>query len=89
MSLYPFKLYCQRVDASRNMARYYMVSIETTLFGEVAVVRFWGRIGRRGGEKSEVFSTERDAASHFLELVRRKRQKGYIPVGNCGNAREA
>lgn len=86
MALYPFKLYCQRVDAARNMARYYMLAIETTLFGEATVVRSWGRIGKRGGLKSEVFPTERDAARHFLEIVRRKRQKGYIPVGNCGNA---
>jgi len=89
MALYPFKLYCQRIDASRNMARYYMLSIETTLFGEIAVVRAWGRIGRRGGEKSEVFSTEQKAASHFLELARKKRQKGYIPAGNCRNAGDA
>lgn len=87
MSLYPFKIYCQRVDASRNMARYYMLSIEPTLLGDVAVVRSWGRIGSRGGEKSDIFSTERDAASHFLELVRRKRLRGYVPAGNCGNAR--
>jgi predicted DNA-binding WGR domain protein len=86
MALYPFKLYCQRIDATRNMARYYMLAIETTLFGETAVVRSWGRIGKRGGIKCEVFPTERDAARHFLELARRKRQKGYIPVGNCGNA---
>ncbi|UXN57757.1 WGR domain-containing protein [Phyllobacterium zundukense] len=89
MALYPFKLYCQRVDASRNLARYYMLSIETTLFGEAAVVRAWGRIGSRGGEKRDVFSTERDAASHFLELVRRKRQRGYTPVGTCGNSMNA
>ncbi|CAN7625459.1 WGR domain-containing protein [Pararhizobium sp. LjRoot238] len=81
MALYPFKFYCQRIDASRNMARYYMLSIEATLFGEIAVVRAWGRIGRRGGEKSDVFSTEQEAAWHFLELVRKKRQRGYIPSG--------
>lgn len=82
---YRFQLYCQRIDASKNMARYYALSIQPTLFGEVAVVRAWGRIGKRGGEKSEVFPTEREAASRFLELVRRKRQKGYRPVGNRGH----
>ncbi len=38
------------------MARYYALSIQPTLFGEAAIVRCWGRIGKRGGEKSEVFS---------------------------------
>lgn len=82
MSLYPFRLYCQRVDPARNMARYYALSIQPTLFGEAAVVRRWGRIGSHGAEKSEVFATEREAAIHFLAMVRRKRQKGYKPVGS-------
>ncbi|WP_117196088.1 WGR domain-containing protein [Rhizobium terrae] len=80
MLLYPFHLYCQRVDPARNMARYYVLAIEPTLFGEAAVVRRWGRIGSRGEEKSEVFATEREAAIHFLAMLRRKRQKGYTPV---------
>ena len=80
MALYPFQLYCRRIDPSRNMARYYMLSIETTLFGEVAVARAWGRIGKRGGEKKEMFATETEAVIHFLELVRKKRRKGYRPA---------
>ncbi|WP_105422330.1 MULTISPECIES: WGR domain-containing protein [Neorhizobium] len=85
MATYPFRLYCQRIDATKNMARYYALSMQPTLFGEIAVVRRWGRIGSRGGEKTEVFATEREAAMHFLDLARRERQKGYRPVGNCGN----
>jgi predicted DNA-binding WGR domain protein len=80
MSLYSFHLYCQRIDRTRKMARYYALAIQPTLFGETAVVRRWGRIGSRGGEKSEVFATEREAAVHFLALARRKRLKGYKPV---------
>lgn len=30
------------------MARFYMLSLEPALFGEVAVLRHWGRIGTRG-----------------------------------------
>lgn len=89
MTLYPFQLYCQRVDANRNMARYYMLSIQTTLFGEAAVVRAWGRIGKRGGEKRDVFANEREAAAHFLELARQKRNRGYRPARSCGNAGNA
>ncbi|WP_046602098.1 WGR domain-containing protein [Neorhizobium galegae] len=85
MTTHSFQLYCQRVDVTKNMARYYALSLQPTLFGEIAVVRCWGRIGKRGGEKSEVFDTESEAARHFLELARLKRAKGYRPVGNCGN----
>ncbi|MBB4232882.1 putative DNA-binding WGR domain protein [Rhizobium mongolense] len=70
------------------MARFYALSIQPTLFGETAVVRSWGRIGTSGREKTEVFSDELAAASHFLELARRKRAKGYRPIGSCGNAGE-
>jgi predicted DNA-binding WGR domain protein len=69
MSLYPYKLYCERIDHTRNMARYYMLSIQPTLFGESAVVRSWGRIGKSGREKSELFETEKQAALRFLELA--------------------
>ncbi|MDQ0323040.1 putative DNA-binding WGR domain protein [Pararhizobium capsulatum DSM 1112] len=62
------------------MARYYSLAIEQTLFGEAVVVRYWGRIGKRGGEKRDVFRTERDAAVHFLTLARTKRVRGYIPI---------
>ncbi|OEC96895.1 WGR domain-containing protein [Rhizobium sp. YK2] len=85
MALYPYRLYCQRIDTARNMARYYLLFIQPTLFGEVAVTRAWGRIGKRGGEMTEMFATEPEAATHFLELARRKRTKGYRPVGSCGN----
>ena len=85
MALYPFQLYCERIDRTKNMARYYALSLQPTLFGETAVVRTWGRIGRRGGEKSEAFATEREAVSHFLHLARKKRQRGYEPIGTCGN----
>lgn len=83
MALYPFRLYCQRINHTKNMARYYSLAIEQTLFGEAEVVRCWGRIGKRGGEKRDVFGTERDAAVHFLTLARAKRMRGYSPV-KCG-----
>lgn len=79
MALYPFRLYCRRIDATRNMARYYAISIEPTLFGEVAVVRLWGRIGKSGGTRSDLFQSEREAATYFLKLARRKRRRGYRP----------
>nr|CAD6437916.1 WGR domain-containing protein [Rhizobium sp. Q54] len=80
MSLYPYRLYCERVDHTRNMAQCYMLSIQLTLFGKAAVVRSWGRIGKSGAEKSELFETEQQAALRFLEVARCKRRKGYRPA---------
>ncbi|MBY5637336.1 WGR domain-containing protein [Rhizobium leguminosarum] len=80
MTRMSFHLHCQHVDASRNMARYYTLAIESTLFGETAVLRSWGRIGRRGGKRTDVFGTEQEAVAHFLDLARRKHRKGYRPT---------
>lgn len=85
MGTHHYQLYCQRIDANRNMARYYALAIRPTLFGEIAVVRSWGRIGKAGGEMTEVFGNEKDAISRFLELLLKKRKRGYQPARSCGN----
>lgn len=64
------------------MARYYMLAIQPTLFGEISLTRAWGRIGTLGQQKIDVFQTERDAVAAFLDLTRRKRQKGYRPIAS-------
>jgi hypothetical protein len=33
----------ERRDPTRNMARYYVLSLEPSLFGDTALVRQWGR----------------------------------------------
>jgi predicted DNA-binding WGR domain protein len=38
-------LVLERRDESCNKARYYVLSVEPTMFGDVALVRQWGRIG--------------------------------------------
>lgn len=35
----------RRVDVARNMARYYSLLLQPTLFGDMSLVRNWGRIG--------------------------------------------
>ena len=37
-------LVLERRDPSRNMARFYVLAIEPTLFGDAALVREWGRM---------------------------------------------
>ncbi len=73
----PYQLYVERRDLARNMARYYMLSIEPTLFGEVCLTRRWGRIGARGQAKYQSFEREQDAVQLFLGLLRSKRKRGY------------
>ncbi|NTH03558.1 WGR domain-containing protein [Agrobacterium rhizogenes] len=79
MSPQPYRLHIQRIDPSRNMARFYEISLEPTLFGETSLVRIWGRLGTRGQQRIDVFSSEKRAVEAFLELLRQKRAKGYRP----------
>ncbi|PDT75454.1 WGR domain-containing protein [Sinorhizobium sp. BJ1] len=79
MTQHWFRLYVQRIDATKNMARYYTMSIEPDLFGGASLVRRWGRIGTRGKERVDLFKDEHQAIQHFLFLARQKRARGYMP----------
>jgi len=75
----PYRLYVERHDPSQNMARFYAMAIEPTLFGDVCLTRRWGRIGAVGQSKRHSFSGEAEAVQLFLELLRQKRGRGYRP----------
>lgn len=81
----PYHLYIERIDATKNMARFYALSIQPTLFGQASLLRCWGRIGCRGQQKIHMFEHEDQAVDLFLELLSEKRTKGYRPRTNCGN----
>ena len=67
-----------RVCPQQNMARFYALSMERSLFGEFVVIRLWGRIGRRGQSKKESFEDEPEAEQRLLKLANMKRRRGYI-----------
>ena len=79
----PYALRIERRDPARNMARYYVLSIQPTLFGEIQLTRRWGRIGAQGQSLNQVFNREGDAVRLFLELLRQKRKRGYGPRGGA------
>uniref|UniRef100_A0A939MNN7 WGR domain-containing protein n=3 Tax=Bradyrhizobium TaxID=374 RepID=A0A939MNN7_9BRAD len=77
----PYQLYIERTDASKNMARFYAMAIEPTLFGDICLTRRWGRIGARGQMMKHSFAREDEAVRLFLDLLRQKRNRGYHPKG--------
>jgi predicted DNA-binding WGR domain protein len=79
MIVQPYSSYVERVDAAKNMARFYAMTIEPTLFGEVCLTRRWGRIGARGRMRKHSFEHEKEAVALFLDLLRQKRRRGYGP----------
>jgi predicted DNA-binding WGR domain protein len=78
----PYQLYVERKDATKNMARFYAMSIEPNLFGEACLTRRWGRIGTSGQVKIYQFKKEQDAVDLFLDLLRQKRRRGYRAIGS-------
>ncbi len=75
----PYQLYIERTDPTKNMARYYAMSIEPTLFGDACLTRRWGRIGTKGQHMVHHFDRQEDAVHLFLDLLRQKRAHGYKP----------
>ena len=71
-------LYLRRVDDSRNMWRFYKLCLQPTLFGEVMLVRNWGRVGTNGQVKFETFEAAEDAEKALNRIERSKRRRGYV-----------
>ena len=78
----PRDTYLRRIDSSLNMARYYALAIQPTLFGGSSVVREWGRIGTRGRCKVELFDNFEQAVRIKDRIERSKRRRGYCEVAS-------
>ncbi|MDP3197717.1 WGR domain-containing protein [Tabrizicola sp.] len=73
-------IHLHRVIAEANMARFYHVDIAPTLFGEVSVLRSWGRIGSHGRTSVETWVTSEEAETAATRTLRQKAQRGYFAV---------
>lgn len=71
-------VHLHRVNAESNMARFYRVDIAPTLFGEVSVLRSWGRIGSHGRTRIETCATAEEAETAAAITLRQKAQRGYV-----------
>ena len=78
----------RRQDSTRNVSRYYVLAIEPSLYGDVALVRAWGRIGSLGRQRLDLYATT-DAAGEALEVwLARKMRRGYATaIGIVGGKR--
>ncbi|PZR88502.1 MAG: polymerase [Stutzerimonas stutzeri] len=68
-----------RIDPVQNMQRFYLLSVEPTLWGDQSLVRRWGRIGRRGGCRVKLHSDHASATEALETWLERKRRRGYVP----------
>ncbi len=61
------------------MARFYALTVETTLFGPALVSR-WGRIGTGGQRRTELQDDLAAAQAALERRLRQKRKRGYRDV---------
>ncbi len=70
-------VYMERSDHPRNLARFYQVEVQQTLFGDWAVICRWGRIGTYGRSRQDWFTSLPEAETAQDGSVTRKRRRGY------------
>lgn len=73
----PKPVHLRRIDPAKNMRRFYLLSIQPTLFGGASLVRNWGRIGTHGQAMLVTFDDPDQAEDAFGKLQRAKQRKGY------------
>jgi len=67
-----------RINPEFNMARFYGIEVQPTLFGEVSVLRNWGRIGTRGQSMMVTYEDADHAIAAFQKVDRQKSHCGYV-----------
>ncbi len=70
-------VHLRRIDAGRNMRRFYRLDVQPDLFGGVLLVKAWGRVGTRGRVVGESYDSEALAAGAMQRQAERKRRRGY------------
>ena len=73
----PAHVHLRRADPARNLARFYSLTIQRSLFGAHDLVRRWGRIGTHGTTLIESFTDETEAFAALERIADRKRRRGY------------
>ncbi|MGY3412895.1 WGR domain-containing protein (plasmid) [Bradyrhizobium sp. 155] len=66
-----------RVDDQHNVARFYKLDVQPTLFGGWSFVREWGRIGHAGRVCWEQYETRGMADIAMIAKWSEKRKRGY------------
>jgi predicted DNA-binding WGR domain protein len=66
-----------RIELSRNMRRFYVVSLAPTLFGEWTLLCEWGRIGSPGTVRTTSFERKEEAERAEQHTIKRRLARGY------------
>lgn len=67
-----------RIDPACNMRRFYTLSIAPSLFGDTTLVREWGRIGKPGRRRVEIYEDGARAVKAMEAVLKRRQKRGYV-----------
>jgi predicted DNA-binding WGR domain protein len=69
-----------RYDPRRNMARFYRLQLCRTLFGDLVLIRHWGRIGTQGRIFQTIMENHSDGERSLQHWHQKKHRRGYRAV---------
>jgi predicted DNA-binding WGR domain protein len=70
-------LVLERREHAVNAARYYVLSVELTLFAQASLVREWGRIGSRGRRIVQLHGAPQLPVEALDKWLARKKRRKY------------
>ncbi len=76
-------LLLRRIRPEHNEQRFYALAITADLFGNIVLMRRWGRIGTGGRLREELHCDFASAAESLERLARKKRRRGYFDYSAC------
>ena len=63
---------------NREKARYYTITVQKDLFGEIIINYCWGGCNsNRGGNKSALVQTQEKAQELINKMIKRRKSRGY------------
>jgi predicted DNA-binding WGR domain protein len=73
----------RRIRPEHNERRFYALAVTADLFGNIVLLRNWGRIGTGGKQRGDLHPDYTSAATTLERLAGRKRRRGYLDWDLC------
>ena len=64
-------------DATKNRQRFYLLSWQPMLDGDIALVCSWGRLGTHGRSRTIFYPDRAQVQETLVRLIKRRLQRGY------------
>ena len=64
-------------DLARNRQRFYLLSWQPMLDGDIALVCTWGRLGTHGRSRTIFYPDRAQVQAKLVGLIKRRLQRGY------------